>query len=156
MSSGLPIGLLLVDDDPLIRAGLGTILASDPGLKILGEAENGLRAIELASRLQPEVIMMDIRMPQLDGLGAMERILADGVEKLVTGDDVEISAITGGTDARLFTDIAGIPAVVYGPSENRLAHMTDEYIELDEVVGTAETLALSILDWCGYDAPAST
>lgn len=77
MSSGLPIGLLLVDDDPLIRAGLGTILASDPGLKILGEAENGLRAIELASRLQPEVIMMDIRMPQLDGLGAMERILAE-------------------------------------------------------------------------------
>lgn len=76
--------------------------------------------------------------------------------QLVTGDDVEISAITGGTDARLFTDIAGIPAVVYGPSENRLAHMTDEYIELDEVVGTAETLALSILDWCGYDAPAST
>jgi len=76
MSTGLPIGLLLVDDDPLIRAGLATILASDPDIKVLGEAENGVRAIELVTRLQPQVIMMDIRMPQLDGLGAMEHILA--------------------------------------------------------------------------------
>jgi acetylornithine deacetylase len=73
---------------------------------------------------------------------------------VVTGSDVEIAAITGGTDARLFTDIARIPAVVYGPRENAMAHMTDEYIELEEVLGTAETLALAILDWCGYDAPA--
>ncbi len=76
--------------------------------------------------------------------------------ELVAGEPVEIAAITGGTDARLFTDIAGIPAVVYGPRENRMAHMTDEYIPLDEVLGTAETLALSILAWCGYDAPAAT
>ncbi len=58
MSTGLPIGLLLVDDDPLIRAGLATILASDPDIKVLGEAENGVRAIELVTRLQPQVIMM--------------------------------------------------------------------------------------------------
>ena len=76
--------------------------------------------------------------------------------ELVAGEPVEIAAITGGTDARLFTDIAGVPAVVYGPRENRMAHMTDEYIALEEVLGTAETLALSILDWCGYDAPASS
>jgi acetylornithine deacetylase len=74
---------------------------------------------------------------------------------LVTGEPVEIAAITGGTDARLFTDIANVPAVVYGPRDNRMAHMTDECIELEEVLGTAETLALAILDWCGYDAPAS-
>ncbi|WP_347039946.1 hypothetical protein AAHB37_07590 [Glutamicibacter halophytocola] len=53
MSTEHPVGLLLVDDDPLIRAGLGTILASGPGIKILGEAENGIRAIELAARLRP-------------------------------------------------------------------------------------------------------
>jgi acetylornithine deacetylase len=76
--------------------------------------------------------------------------------EVVTGEAVRIAAITGGTDARLFTDIAGIPAVVYGSRVNALAHMTDEFIELDEVLGTAETLALSILDWCGYDAVAST
>jgi acetylornithine deacetylase len=75
--------------------------------------------------------------------------------EVVTGEAVEIAAITGGTDARLFTDIADIPAVVYGPRENALAHMTDEYIALEEVLGVAETLALCILDWCGYDAPAA-
>jgi acetylornithine deacetylase len=73
------------------------------------------------------------------------------VRRAVTGDDVVISAITGGTDARLFTDIAGIPAVVYGPRESRLAHMTDEYIELGKVLETAGTLALAVCDWCGYD-----
>jgi len=83
MSTEHPVGLLLVDDDPLIRAGLGIILASDPGIKILGEAENGIRAIELAARLRPQVTMMDIRMPQLDGLGAMERILAQDPEAKV-------------------------------------------------------------------------
>jgi acetylornithine deacetylase len=71
-----------------------------------------------------------------------------------TGEDVAIRGITGGTDARLFTDIGGIPAVVYGPRETGLAHVTDEFIELDEVLGSAEVLALAILDWCGYDAPA--
>lgn len=76
--------------------------------------------------------------------------------RTATGVDVDMCGITGGTDARLFTDIAGIPAVVYGPRTNALAHMTDEYIELDEVLGTAETLALAILDWCGYDASTST
>jgi len=75
--------------------------------------------------------------------------------RVATGADVEISGITGGTDARLFTEIAQIPAVVYGPWDNALAHMTDEYIELSEVLGTAETLALAIADWCGYDAPAA-
>jgi len=71
----LPITVLLVDDDALIRAGLGAILASDSRIEIAGEAENGHRAIELASRLQPTVILMDIRMPQLDGLSALGAIL---------------------------------------------------------------------------------
>lgn len=83
MSSKLPVGLLLVDDDPLIRAGLRTILSNDPGIEILGEADNGVRAIELAARLQPQVIMMDIRMPQLDGLGAMQRVLAENPDAKV-------------------------------------------------------------------------
>ena len=83
MSSKLPVGLLLVDDDPLIRAGLRTILSNDPVIEILGEADNGVRAIELAARLQPQVIMMDIRMPQLDGLGAMQRVLAENPDAKV-------------------------------------------------------------------------
>lgn len=83
MSMDSPVSVLLVDDDALIRAGLRAILASDPGISIIGEAENGVRAIELAERLAPSVILMDIRMPQLDGLGAMEAILAHAPEAKV-------------------------------------------------------------------------
>ncbi|MGP9782210.1 response regulator [Glutamicibacter sp. AOP12-B1-11] len=83
MSMDTPVSVLLVDDDALIRAGLRAILASDPGISIIGEAENGVRAIELAERLAPSVILMDIRMPQLDGLGAMEAILAHAPEAKV-------------------------------------------------------------------------
>lgn len=74
-----PVRLLVVDDDALIRAGLCTILRSDPSLQIAGEAENGYRGIELAQRLDPDVILMDIRMPQLDGLAALEQLQAQGV-----------------------------------------------------------------------------
>jgi Response regulator containing a CheY-like receiver domain and an HTH DNA-binding domain len=70
-----PVSILLVDDDALIRAGLRAILTSDQRLSIIAEAENGVRAIELAKRMNPAVILMDIRMPQLDGLSAMEAIL---------------------------------------------------------------------------------
>ncbi|MGP9651320.1 response regulator [Glutamicibacter sp. AOP38-B1-38] len=83
MSMDTPVSILLVDDDALIRAGLRAILASDPGISIIGEAENGVRAIELAERLAPSVILMDIRMPQLDGLGAMEAILGQAPEAKV-------------------------------------------------------------------------
>lgn len=53
MSMDTPVSVLLVDDDALIRAGLRAILSSDPGILIAGEAENGVRAIELAARLDP-------------------------------------------------------------------------------------------------------
>ena len=78
-----PVTVLLVDDDSLIRAGLDTILGSDQRIAIIGEAENGHRAIELSQRLEPQVILMDIRMPQLDGLSAMEAILEQDPEARV-------------------------------------------------------------------------
>lgn len=73
-----PVRVLVVDDDALIRAGLCTILRSDNTLEIVGEAENGYRGIELALRQEPEVILMDIRMPQLDGLAALEQLQSQG------------------------------------------------------------------------------
>ncbi|NAZ16751.1 response regulator [Glutamicibacter soli] len=72
MNETRPVRVLVVDDDSLIRAGLCTVLRSDDTLEIVGEAENGYRGIELAQRLEPDVILMDIRMPQLDGLAALE------------------------------------------------------------------------------------
>jgi DNA-binding NarL/FixJ family response regulator len=72
-----PIRVLVVDDDPLVRSGLELILGGDRELLVVGRAENGLRALELVTTERPDVVLMDIRMPVLDGLEATERLCAD-------------------------------------------------------------------------------
>ncbi|HEV2067113.1 MAG TPA: ArgE/DapE family deacylase, partial [Thermomicrobiales bacterium] len=67
----------------------------------------------------------------------------------VTGQDVRVEGIAAGTDVRLFTGIGGMPAVLYGGSELRTAHGPDEYAEIDDLVTAAETIAVTIADWCG-------
>jgi len=68
--------VLLADDERLVRAGLRAILSREPGIEIAGEAENGLDAVEAAGRLRPDVVLMDIRMPAIDGLEATRRIVS--------------------------------------------------------------------------------
>jgi len=70
------VRVLLADDERLIRAGLRMILAAEPDIEVVGEASTGTEAVQAAGRLQPDVVVMDIRMPQLDGLEATEHILA--------------------------------------------------------------------------------
>jgi DNA-binding NarL/FixJ family response regulator len=72
----LNIGVLLVDDEPLIRTGLRAILDAEPDLSVLGEAGDGAEVAPLVRRLRPDVIVMDIRMPGVDGIEATRRILA--------------------------------------------------------------------------------
>jgi DNA-binding NarL/FixJ family response regulator len=68
------IRLLLVDDQSLIRRGLRALLKTDPELEVVGEAENGLEAIALAEKLQPDVAIVDVRMPVMDGVEASREI----------------------------------------------------------------------------------
>ena len=73
-----PVKLLIVDDHPIVRAGFEGMLAGKPDLEVIGEAENGEEAVRLAERLRPDVVLMDLRMPVMDGVEATSRI-KDGV-----------------------------------------------------------------------------
>jgi DNA-binding NarL/FixJ family response regulator len=71
------ISVALADDQALVRMGLRVLIESEEDLQLCGEAENGRQAVELARRTRPDVILMDIRMPVLDGIGALKEITAD-------------------------------------------------------------------------------
>ena len=104
------IRVLLVDDQHLIRAGLRMLCDAQPDIEVVGEADNGRDAISLAARLIPDVVVMDLRMPGVDGITATSRILADRpatrVLVLTTfGDDDHLyPALTAGACGFLLKD----------------------------------------------------
>jgi DNA-binding NarL/FixJ family response regulator len=77
MTTGNPVRIVVADDQVLVRAGLATLLDSQSGLSVVGQAGTGEEAVLLTRKLVPDVVLMDIRMPVLDGLAATRRIVAD-------------------------------------------------------------------------------
>jgi DNA-binding NarL/FixJ family response regulator len=80
MSDPASTTILLVDDQAMLRMGYRMILDAQPDLTVVGEAGNGLEAIAQTARLCPDIVLMDVRMPDLDGVQATERIVASGSE----------------------------------------------------------------------------
>lgn len=85
-----PHGVLIAEDDEVMRASLAELISSDPALRVVGSAADGIEAVRLAASLRPELVLMDVRMPRLDGIEATRQILAaaptTGVVVLTTFD----------------------------------------------------------------------
>jgi DNA-binding NarL/FixJ family response regulator len=75
------IRVLIADDQAVVRSGFRAILEDEPDLEVVGDAEDGLAAVELARRRKADLVLMDIRMPRLDGLEATKRLAGPGVEE---------------------------------------------------------------------------
>jgi DNA-binding NarL/FixJ family response regulator len=121
------LSVLIVDDQALVRAGFRMILDAEEDIDVAGEAADGVDAVAEAERLRPDVILMDVRMPQMDGIEATRRVLsADGLESKVVMlttfdmDEYVYDALRAGASGFLLKDVppeqlvAGIRAVAQG------------------------------------------
>ena len=106
MKSSRPIQVMLVDDHNVVRSGLATFLRDYEDLELLGEAKNGLEAVQLCRRKQPDVILMDLMMPEMDGIAATRAILAEYPQ-------IKIIAMTSFEEEQLVQGVLAAGAISY-------------------------------------------
>jgi DNA-binding NarL/FixJ family response regulator len=117
-----PVRVLVADDQPLLRAGFASLLEGSGAIEVVGEASTGIEAIEQAERLRPDVVLMDIRMPDMDGIEATRRLTRSRVLILTTFglDEYIIDALRAGAAGFILKDsqvndlVAAVLAVADG------------------------------------------
>ena len=127
LASAMSLGVLIVDDQALVRAGFRMILEAEADMEVVGEASNGREAVTEAANLKPDVVLMDVRMPEIDGIEATKRLLGgDGTHTKVVMlttfdmDEYVYEALRAGASGFLLKDtppeqlVAGIRAVASG------------------------------------------
>jgi DNA-binding NarL/FixJ family response regulator len=106
----VPIRILLADDHPVVRDGLGGMFAADKGFAVVGEASDGTEALRLAHELDPDLVLMDLRMPGMDGLAAIREFSRRGIRSRVLvlttydTDSYVLPAIEAGATGYLLKD----------------------------------------------------
>ena len=119
----MSIRVLIADDQALLRTGLRKILESEPDLKVVGEAADGVEAVEVGLRLRPDVVLMDVRMPRLDGLAAARQLAGHTRVLMLTTFDLNeyvYEALRAGASGFLLKDapadqlVAAIRVVAQG------------------------------------------
>jgi DNA-binding NarL/FixJ family response regulator len=105
-----PIRVLLADDQALVRSGFRLMLEQQPDFLVCGEAADGAEAVRLAEQLRPDVVLMDIRMPNLDGIAATERLVRAGIGRVLVlttfdVDDYVVDALRVGASGYLLKDV---------------------------------------------------
>src|SRR5206468_1054903 len=104
------IRILIADDHPIVREGMAALIARRPDMQVVAEASNGAEAVELALQHRPDVLLLDLRMPQIGGVEAIERIRASWPQTRVIvlttfdGDEDIVRALRAGAKAYLLKD----------------------------------------------------
>jgi len=156
MTAESPIRVLIADDHTVVRDGLAAVLSRRPDITVVGEASNGVEAVEKAGQLHPDVILMDLRMPEMDGAEAMRRIRQRDPDVrflvLTTFDNDEyiFEAIQAGAKGYLLKDASredlfrAVAAVYRGESLIQPAvasRVLDRFVELSQRTVPGETLS---------------
>lgn len=132
-----PLRVLLVDDDPVFRELLAFVLRTDLGAEIVGQAGDGAKGIELAREHQPDVVVMDLRMPSLDGFEATKRIVT-------AREETRVVVVSSSTEAEDVQRALEAGAAGYIPKERAVAELSDQVSRLGAAKRQAGRRSLSL------------
>jgi DNA-binding NarL/FixJ family response regulator len=136
-SPQMPLRVLLVDDDPVFRELLAFVLRADVGAEIVGSAADGAKGVQLADELRPDLVVMDLLMPRMDGFEATKRIAA-------TVPDARVLVVSSSTDPKDVERAGKAGAAGYLPKDRAVAELPGEVGRLRPAKRPSKRQSLSL------------